>query len=212
MIEIAKLMNELPRDRPVFHSEADFQHALAWQIHKSNPENAVRLEYRPRPESAMYVDLWSASEGLVIELKYRTRKLNCRVGNEHFQLRDQRAHPPSRYSFLKDLQRLEYFVRTVPDVRAGVAVFLTNDAAYWNKPSRGDVVDANFRLHTDCPLSGELDWSERASPGTKKGRETPILLSGRYRLEWREYANVGEGRHARFRYLAIRVVDGTLRR
>ena len=33
MVDIEKLMKELARDRSVFHSEADFQHALGWQIH-----------------------------------------------------------------------------------------------------------------------------------------------------------------------------------
>lgn len=84
MIDIDRLMKELAHDRPVFHSEADFQHALGWQIHRSNPQQTVRLEYRPRPESAMYVDLWLASEGVVVELKYRTRKLQCRVRDEQF--------------------------------------------------------------------------------------------------------------------------------
>ena len=30
MIEIADVLNELSERRPVFHSETDFQHALAW--------------------------------------------------------------------------------------------------------------------------------------------------------------------------------------
>lgn len=103
-------------------------------------------------------------------------------------------------------------MHTVPHVRAGVAVFLTNDGAYWRKPSRRAVVDAEFRLHKGRQLSGEMGWSERASLGTKAGRETPIFVSGKYPLEWQEYSSVGEGRHTRFRYLAIRVVDVSLRR
>ena len=124
MIQIDRLMKELARDRPVFHSEADFQHSLGWQIHRTNPEHAVRFEYKPRAELAMYVDLWLATAGVVVELKYRTRKLECEIGGEPFLLCDQAAGPPSRYSFLKDVERLEFFVSTVPDVRSGLgAVF-----------------------------------------------------------------------------------------
>ena len=209
MVDIEKLMKELARDRSVFHSEADFQHALGWQIHRANPGHAVRFEYKPRAELAMYVDLWLATAGVVVELKYRTRKLECEVGGEPFLLRDQAAGPPSRYSFLKDVQRLENFVSTVPDVRSGLAVFLTNDAAFWKEPSRRNLVDSEFRLHEGRRVAGEMAWSERASDGTKKGREAPIRLTGGYRLRWRDYAGVGLGRHARFRYLAIRVGDGT---
>lgn len=155
----------------------------------------------------MYVDLWLATHGVAVELKYRTRKLERKKRGEWFLLRDQGAHPPSRYSFLKDVQRLEECVRTAKEVRAGVAVFLTNDAAYWNKPTRRNVVDAEFRLHEGegRRVSGEMDWSELASPGTKMGREEPIRLRGEYPVQWRDYESVGKGRYAQFRYLTIRV-------
>jgi len=45
--DLASVMYELSVVRPVFHSEADFQHALAWQIHKQNSALKIRLEYRP---------------------------------------------------------------------------------------------------------------------------------------------------------------------
>ena len=43
-IDIPKIMNELSKLRPIFHSEADFQHALAWEVHRCFPEAAIRLE------------------------------------------------------------------------------------------------------------------------------------------------------------------------
>lgn len=209
MVDIEKLMEELARERPVFHSEADFQHALAWQIHRTNPGHAVRLEHKPRANSAMYVDIWMATVGVVVELKYRTRELDCEVQGEPFLLRDQAARPPSRYSFMRDIQRIEDFVSTVPDVRSGLAVMLTNDSLYWNRPSRRNLVDAEFHLHEGRRVGSEMAWSKRASDGTRKGREATILLTGAYHLQWRDYASVGAGRHARFRYLAIRVGDCT---
>ena len=35
MVSIEALLATLAGSRKVFHSEADFQHALAWQIHDS---------------------------------------------------------------------------------------------------------------------------------------------------------------------------------
>lgn len=32
MLELPQLMSLLAKRRPLFHSEADFQHALAWHI------------------------------------------------------------------------------------------------------------------------------------------------------------------------------------
>jgi hypothetical protein len=53
--EIAAWIEELRQHRPVFHSEADFQHALAWTAHQSNPSLRVRLETRTTP--GMRLDL-----------------------------------------------------------------------------------------------------------------------------------------------------------
>ena len=44
MLDIDGLMTGLAGTRKVFHSEADFQHALAWQIHEAMPESRIRLE------------------------------------------------------------------------------------------------------------------------------------------------------------------------
>ena len=38
MINIHEVMTELAKMRPIFHSEADFQFALAWQIREMMPE------------------------------------------------------------------------------------------------------------------------------------------------------------------------------
>ena len=43
MLDIDGLMASLANRQKVFHSEADFQHALAWQIHEAAPESQVRL-------------------------------------------------------------------------------------------------------------------------------------------------------------------------
>ena len=45
MIEIDPLMSEMARRRPVFCSEADFQHELAREIRRLNPHQKIRLKY-----------------------------------------------------------------------------------------------------------------------------------------------------------------------
>ena len=46
MIDITDVLDELSKNRPVFHSEADFQHALGWKIHEKYPDFNIRLEKR----------------------------------------------------------------------------------------------------------------------------------------------------------------------
>ena len=36
-------MAALARMRPLFHSEADFQHAFAWQLRSAHPDARIRL-------------------------------------------------------------------------------------------------------------------------------------------------------------------------
>ncbi len=53
------IMQGLAKVRPVFHNEADMQHAFAWAIHKSQSTWKVRLEYRPSQfRDRAYIDIW----------------------------------------------------------------------------------------------------------------------------------------------------------
>jgi hypothetical protein len=120
MLDIGVILRDLALKRPVFHSEADFQHAVAWEVHSRWPELSVRLEFRPpHMDNRTYVDIWcnAGSRAVVLELKYKTRKLDVNVAGEAFDLLDQSAHDIGRYDFLKDVMRLE---RIVAD-RTGLA-------------------------------------------------------------------------------------------
>ncbi len=197
--DLNALLARLAEQRPVFHSEADFQFALAWRIREETGQE-VRLEY-PVPEERMYLDISLPATRTAIELKYWTRKLDVEMGGERFALKDQAAQDLGRYDFLKDIRRVE-------KVGRGFAVALTNDRTYWNR-SHLETVDAAFRLHEGrrIPASEPLAWSPKAGKGTRKGREEPICLRGSYRLGWRDYGQpLSDGGHvSQFRYLAVEV-------
>ena len=78
---------------------------------------------------------------------------------------------------------------------------------YWEVPAGGrrETNDSQFRLHEGRKIGGLLDWSTQASPGTKKGRETPIELNRSYELNWRDYSTVPQKRNNRFRFLSVYV-------
>jgi hypothetical protein len=44
MLEIGSILTDLAISRPIFHSEADFQHALAWKLQGRFPTAKIRLE------------------------------------------------------------------------------------------------------------------------------------------------------------------------
>ena len=66
-------------------------------------------------------------------------------------------------------------------------------------------MDSAFRVHEGREISGERVWAPGASPGMVKRRESPILLTGSYRLHWQDYSDFSEEPPDKFRYLAVSV-------
>jgi hypothetical protein len=197
---LAEILSELARARPVFHSEADFQHAFAWTIHKRLPSAEVRLEV---PLSGGVIDVL-LSQGAVrigVELKFGRGPLSCEVAGERFVLREHPL-PVVRDEFWKDVQRLEIWARQGA-IGAGIAVCLANHDGCWKPPSRATTQDA-IRFHDGlrAPRTMKLD------PRPRSAKEFPsILLGEEYDCAWRPYSRLGDSRFAEFRYLAIAVRD-----
>ena len=210
MINIKDALNKLSRKRPVFHSEADFQHSLAWEIHEMYPNLNIRLEKREEINGEeLYLDafIFKNSKICALELKYKTKNLDVTISNEKYHLKNQGAQDIARYDFCKDIKRLEKVLKKHPN-SIGFAIFLTNDDLYWKIPRNSNTADKNFRIHNGRTLQGTLKWKEETSPGTTKGRENPIKLAGKYEIRWRYYLNLNkenEQKNGKFRYLLIEV-------
>ncbi len=190
MIQIENIISELQKKRPVFHSEADYQHALAWEIQCHYPSAAVRLEIHPgRIGPREYIDIWVKYENTVyaIELKYKTGKIDLVHGDEEFHLLNQAAQDIGRYDFIKDIARLERFVGGNPGT-IGYAMLLTNDDTYWRASKNLATADAHFRIHESRTLTGERKWSEATGKGTMKGRENPLVLNRSHQIRWVDYS------------------------
>lgn len=198
-------LGRLAERRPLFHSEADFQHALAWQLQLDHPSALIRLETRPLAGRSISLDLALTVDGVrtAIELKYLVRALVTDVDGERFELRAQSAHDVRRYDVVKDLRRLEEIIDAgAADV--GVMVAITNDPAYW-MPGRDGTIDAAFRLHEGATLSGALAWAEHAGAGTIAKRTEMLSLGSSYVISWSDYSDTGD-RSGKFRNLLIEVV------
>ena len=85
VLRLEDVMSALQATRPVFHSEADLQHAFGQVAHDLNAKLRVRLEVPMRPDGAIpateprlrtsYLDLlcFTAQGTTAIEFKYFTR-------------------------------------------------------------------------------------------------------------------------------------------
>lgn len=215
-MEIIEIMKQLSRERGLFHSEADFQHALACTIRQSGSGSQIRLEYAVHdvPEelsqkATIYIDILINQPKYAIEVKYKTRNLEATFNNERFRLMNQSAHDIARYDYLKDIMRLEWLVdRKI--ATAGCAIFLTNDPGYWRESNR-ETIDMQFRIHEGRKIQSNnpLSWLQYAANGTTKARERAITLKKNYpQLHWTDYSEppVRENRsYNKFRYLFVEI-------
>jgi hypothetical protein len=199
-----ELLRSLSKRRPVFHSEADFQHALAWEIQLSNMGTSIRLEQQIAAQgSRVHLDLLVKDQvqHIAVELKYKTKKTAISCGEEQFNLRNQGAQDLGRYDFLKDIARIERYVVTHPGSE-GYVILVTNDQTYWQEGKKAHTVDAAFRIHESRNINGALAWGAGASDGTKRTREITIQISNSYCLTWHDFSLVDQ--HL-FRYVLVHV-------
>jgi hypothetical protein len=205
-VDVVSALSNLAVNRPLFHSEADLQHALAWQVHQMHPTARVRLETRPL--RGIRLDLLLVADGvrIAVELKYLVAKFSGLVDGEVYELPNQSAQDISRHDVVKDIVRLETMVRD-GYADAGYALTLTNDASYWRQGHKANPIDAAFRLDEGRSLSGTLGWASLAGKGTTHKRDAPLVLEGSYECRWAPYSmvNGSDGRRAEFRYLCLEV-------
>jgi hypothetical protein len=188
-LDAVTALSLLAERRPVFHSERDFQHALAWQIQLAHPEAQIRLE--PRPRRGIHLDLLvrRGERRTAIELKYLVAALHASVAGELFDLPHQSANDISRHDVIKDIARVEALLAD-GYADEGCVVVLTNDRSYWQPSSRPATIDAAFRLHEGRVLPGSLAWAARAGRGTTAKRDTPVNLTGHYTCQWRDFSEI----------------------
>jgi hypothetical protein len=205
-MNIEAILNALRTKRILFHSEADFQFAFAWEIKTQFPHADVRLEYSPPEEPAKRIDILVrlGDEIYPIELKYPTKILQTWVDKEPFFLKNHGAQDLGKYDFIKDICRVETFKEYMEGYREGYAIWLTNDSSYWTIPRSRDVGYADFSVHHGALKEGKLQWGASMGPGSTKYREKPLILAGNYRIEWKEYSGIKD-KNGIFKYSLVRI-------
>ena len=158
----------------MFHSEADFQHALAWQIHEAAPESQVRLEVSVIPVEAqrMFLDIWLPVEGIAIELKYKTRGLELEQDDESFALRNQSAQDQGRHDFLLKEGTIPERKALIRNFVEGIEVVGDEATLTYTVPMPSDGVTSESASVHHCLQSGTVS-NHRAGrpPGRNAGRQ-----------------------------------------
>lgn len=205
LLDIQTAINNLKQKHKIFHSEADFQFSMAWELQQILPDAKVRLEYCPPFAREMHIDIYVIDENRTypIELKYKTKTIETIVDNEYFNLKNHGAQDLGRYDFLYDICRIERMKKLDKQFRQGFAIILTNDSAYWKPPASNNTVDVSFRIHEGRLASGNLNWTKNAGVGTIKGRDS-FELQNEYEIKWHSFSRIEE-KFGEFNYCLIEV-------
>ena len=205
-LNIQQVLKSLAGERPIFHSEADFQHSLAWKMREIYPTLHPRLEYplnSPGDSKRKACDIVLLQNGKVkvaIELKYFTKKFEHEINGEIFYLKEQSAHDIRCYDTFKDIKRMEDFLKANPTATA-IVIVVTNDPIYWEGPRSDSVKYAQFSLEEDRFMKGTLGWLGK-SPSEE--RSDSINLRGEYTLNWQKYNQIAKDSGV-FKYLYVSI-------
>ena len=224
--DLEKVIDGLRKKRPIFHSEADFQFALAWEIQTAYPESKIRMEY-PQMVSAknftIPTDKTNTSENKVlinvdilvlykgspypIELKYKTKEIpNFECNKEIYELKNHGAQSLGRYDFILDICRIESLAEALDNFKHGYTLWLTNDLSYPDIEPNPIVGYYDFRVNEGVVKEANtpMRWGENLSANTIKGRNAPLTLRDNYAINWKEYHDFGNN-NGMFKYALLQV-------
>ena len=167
------------------------EYSLPASFIKNNEENEdEEVEEKIGDEANVRIDIVveKSDQFCPIELKYKT-KLVGKEGDtiKRFGkkikvelLKNQAAQNINRYSFWKDVYRIERIKRSFhPNVIAGFSIFVTNDESYKNTPKGASTP---FTMEAGVQHSKELDWKGEVAKSTKD-KHPKIELEKEYTIE-----------------------------
>ena len=176
-LDIHEIIRQLSIWRPIFHSEADFQFSLAWLIKKKYPECEIRLEFVP---------------------EFKCIKT---INEEIYVLKEHGAKDQGCYNYLKDIMRIEEFKDKTSKFIEGYTIKITSEMSYLKPPTKVNCTYAEFSIEEGSIKTGCMNWDANTGKGTMRGMEAPIVLSGMYPINWKEYSKVDDTNSGTFMYL-----------
>ena len=199
--ELKKIIENLSIKRPLFHSEADFQHELALLLSRERGQVDLRLE-RPYLENELkfFLDILfnTGNEKIGIELKYVTKAFQQNYNGEMFNLKTHGNYGASRFNFLKDVYRLGQ-LKERKEISKGFAIILTNVKDFYSTKNK-DNRYKHLYLYEDRKIKkGDvIKFVENTTP--KKFQSFMLENVDGYHLQWKSY-----GKYTDFKYLILEV-------
>ena len=205
-IDFDVLLQELAEQRPIFHSERDFQYEVGWAMRSRGVKN-IRME-RPVPKilgkAWARVDIFA--DDMAVELKYPKANLKTTHHGECFSLLGVPYVNRGVYWFWQDVWRIEQLIKH-DKIQRGYAILLSNRPEYWDIPrdrERGWLRD--FVLEDGKTFAGILrKRPERGGERADLKDEPDIILKNRYSVKWKKWSDIKEKKYGLFCYLLLEV-------
>lgn len=195
---LADVIAFIESNNELLFNERDFQMHLAIWLRNSNHYDDVDVEYYvPYQELDGYIwknelrlDILVSKNGeyLPVELKYKTkcvqrklRRFDELLEKEVEVIKNQGAKDWGMYNFWKDVRRIELVRKRFPNVKNGLAVFLTNDQSYLNTPKKTSNNYA-FRM-VDGLNPAEKHWHNPQSASAKTHPDFEVEKE--YEIQWK---------------------------
>jgi hypothetical protein len=228
----------LQKKRKIFHSEDDLKLSLGITIKEHYPDLEIRLE---KPTSinmlnnAGQLSVVRAPIDIIvydkngktvpIELKYKTKKLETENNGELYSLTNHGATDIGRYSFRKDIYRIEQFLSNEKNSSVGFVFILTNDDNYINNNvGLKETFDKHFTCHQNSLFKKKFKgWNYSRIDKTKYQKENNcwkyknqkkkhwtcrknnsyiLELKNNYPIVWKEYSKLEKGE---FKFCLIKI-------
>lgn len=222
--KIRETIKILQQQRPVFHSEDDFKFEFSRVLSQLLGDNyEIRLERptiitmvkrdgsKPPPVRApIDIIVINKEENTIcpIELKYKTKLFETTISDEIYDLKAQGAPDRGRFSFRKDIYRVEQLVLKENNIPYGYFIVITNEDLYLHDISTKNNLDKNYSFHQDAILhKNDLGWNyekqihdgyilnkhelikNNKKHWTSTGNEFYKLdLQGTYQIKWEDYS------------------------
>ncbi len=242
------VIENLKASRNIFHSEDDLKFEMSIIIKELYPKLRIRLE-RPTPiqmvtKSTLERNITRAPIDIVvidteskiiypIEIKYKTKLAKILNNDEQYDLTSHGANDIGRYSFRKDIYRIENFDIDINGFKnfekKGFVFILTNDKAYYkNDVSSNQSLNRNLSFRHGAIIKPEYKgWYYQNLPENRyildiripnnsllkkhwtTGKEYAydLTFSKEYQINWEEYSNLFDqmGKAVQFKYCLIKV-------
>ncbi|MFS0900014.1 hypothetical protein [Mycolicibacterium litorale] len=199
---IAEWMSELAKTRPLFHSEADFQLALAMLMTRHGVrgvrlERRIRVEAPLRSKQFLTVDILAVvdDQRVGLELKYPRRTYTGTVisdGDPEDYFLRAGASDIEAADFWHDAERIELLLAE-GIIEAGASIILSN-VPYWLPATLTKTVGRAFALCENRSVERTtLEWAG-------KQYSEPVCLTAQYHCRWRPYSKPPG---TEFRYMVL---------